>query len=501
MASKHMLKIADMQRNTLWTDKTMKNRKSLVANLLGAAALFGALFGAGAQFNAPDARASDMDQPITDAAPVDADSGQFVRIGLNKSAVVRLPAEARDVIVGSPDVVDAVVRRKNVVYLFARAVGQTNVFFFDVNGEQILNLDVEVATDTLALKKLLKRTLPGNRITVDTVNQKVVLGGFASSAEEAKTAMDLAGKFAAAPDDVVNTIKIAGENQVMLKVKVVEIRRDVLKQLGVDWRAAITAGQTVFRLSSVNPFASAVFSPLQSFGTADEQGDFQLNTIIRAMENDGLVRTLAEPNLTAVTGQAAEFLAGGEFPFELCETSNLNGVIQRNCRFDYKKFGVSLNFTPVVLDEGRISLKIMSEVSEITNLITSSSTIAVPALNVRRAQTSLELPSGGSMMIAGLIRETTRQNMIGTPGLSKLPILGSLFRSREFRADETELAVFVTPYLVNPVAERQLTSPDKNLNMAPEWQGTFMGKINKTYGADGRPVEGTYHGNVGFIVE
>lgn len=478
----------------------MKNKKSLLASLVGTALLIGMGFGPGTQYTAP-ALASDMDQPITDAAPVDADSGQFVRIGLNKSAVVRLPAEARDVIVGNPDMVDAVVRRKNMVYLFARAVGQTNIFFFDVNGEQILNLDIEVATDTLALKKLLKRTLPGNRITVDTVNQKVVLGGVASSAQEAKTALDLAGKFAASPDDVVNTIKIGGENQVMLKVKVVEIKRDVLKQLGVDWQAAIASGQTVFNLASVNPFATSVLSPLQGFGASDAQGSTRFNTVIRAMENDGFVRTLAEPNLTAVTGQQAEFLAGGEFPFELCETSNNNGRIERACRFDYKKFGISLNFTPTVMDEGRIGLKIMTEVSEITNLVTSTSDLSVPALNTRRAQTSLEMPSGGSMMIAGLIRENTRQNMIGVPGLSKLPVLGTLFRSREFRADETELAVFVTPYLVNPVSERQLTSPDKNLNMAPEWQGTFMGKINKTYGADGRPVEGTYHGNVGFIVE
>ena len=459
---------------------------------------------AGALLNTPvsllPSHATDLDAPITDSTQPVEDDGQFVRIGMNKSAVIRLPAEARDVIVGNPDIIDAVVRRKNMVYIFARNVGQSNVFFFDANGEQILHLDVEVSVDMLGLKKLIKRTIPGSRITVDTMNRNVILGGTAANAAEAKTAVDLAKQFAnsgGGSGEVVDTIKILGEDQVMLKVKVIEIQRDVLKQLGVDLQAAIAAGSTIFNIASINPFNTQLFSPNQGFAATDDTGNFRFDSVVRAMETDGLIRTLAEPNLTAITGQQAKFLAGGEFPFELCTVSN--GV--RDCQLQYKEFGVKLEFKPTVMSAGRINLAIKTEVSEITSLSTSSNTQSIPALNSRKAETVLEMPSGGSMMIAGLIRETTRQNLNGTPGLKKLPILGALFRSREFRSNETELVVMVTPFIVTPVAQSQLTSPDENLHPTSERQALFMGRLNRTYGASGKPPSGTYHGNVGFIVE
>ena len=201
------------------------------------------------------AAASDLES-IQSAAEGD---GHFVRIGLNKSIVIRLPAEAHDVIVGNPEIVDAVVRSKNTAYLFARTIGQTNIFFFDKSGQQILNLDLEVAIDVTALRNLLQRSIPGTKITVDTVNNSVVLGGTAPNAAEAKFAEDITTKFLTREVDkatgsgFVNTIKITGEDQVMLKVRVVEVQRDVLKQFGVDLQALLSAGKFAFNLASIGP--------------------------------------------------------------------------------------------------------------------------------------------------------------------------------------------------------------------------------------------------------
>ncbi len=443
--------------------------------------------------------ATDAESPITDASAPDSGS-QFVRMGLNKSIVVRLPADARDVIVGSPEIIDAVVRRKNMAYIFARSIGQSNVFFFDANGEQILALDVEVAVDSLALRKLLNRTFPGNRITVDTVNSDIVLGGFAKNVLEAKQAMDIASKFSKAGAsgssgggsevNVIDTMKIIGEDQVMLKVKIVEIKRDVLKQLGVDLQAVFSLGENVINLSNLNPFSLAGFPAATGNSITDNTGNTRFNGILRALESDGLSRTLAEPNLTALSGQQAKFHVGGEFPYTICDRNNV-------CQVNFREFGVGLSFKPLVLDENRINLSLSTDVSELSG----TSVLGIPSLESRKTETVLELPSGGSMMIAGLIRESTRQNINGFPGLKKLPILGSLFRSREFQSSQTELVVIVTPYLVNPVATAKLNTPDKNFNPATERQSLFFGKLHKTYGTNGRAPSGKYNGNVGFIVE
>jgi pilus assembly protein CpaC len=450
------------------------------------------------------ALATDLNQPITDQEPVSAGSN-FVRLGLNKSFVVRLPAEARDVIVGNPNIIDAVVRRKDVAYIFAREIGQSNIFFFGADGQEILSLDIEVAVDGLALKKLINRTFPGNRITVDTVNSNVVLGGMARSTLEAKMAMQLASKFvsggaagsggeSSTAVAVMDTMKVAGDDQVMLKVKIVEIQRNALKQLGVDLQAAIAAGQNVFNIASINPFSLSNLTNSSDGGIqfSDNQGTNRFNTILRAMEEDGLSRVLAEPNLTALNGQKADFWAGGEIPFTTCNTS----ADSRDCTVSFKPYGVNLNFTPTVLDENRIQLNLATEISEISNAVAG-----VPSLDTRKTQSTVELPSGGAMMIAGLIKETTRQNMNGFPGLKKLPVLGALFRSREFQSNETELVIIITPYLVNPVAQHRLKSPDKNFNPATERQSLFFGKLHKNFNTKGKAPAGKYNGSVGFIVE
>ena len=427
--------------------------------------------------------------------------GHFVRIGLNKSIVIRLPAEAHDVIVGNPEIVDAVVRSKNTAYLFARTIGQTNIFFFDKNGQQILNLDLEVAIDVTALRNLLQRSIPGTRITVDTVNNSVVLGGTAPNAAEAKFAEDITTKFLTREVDkstaagFVNTIQITGEDQVMLKVRVVEVQRDVLKQFGVDLQALLSVGKFAFNLASITQVGGAILpiTPDTGYKGVYTDGANSITGVIRAMEQDGVLKTLAEPNLTAVSGQPAKFHAGGEIPYETCSGLGL----ERECTVTFRDFGVSLGFTPVVLSEGRINLKISTEVSEISSRAIGN----LPILDTRSTETVIELPSGGSMMLAGLIKDTTRQLVDGTPGLKKLPVLGALFRSRDYKHNQTELVVIVTPYLVGSVAERQLSTPIDRLNTPTDRQTILLGRLNKVYGTAGQHPDGVYHGNVGFIVE
>ncbi len=418
------------------------------------------------------------------------DSGRFVRIGLHKSVVIRLPADAHDVIVGNPLVVDAVVRNKHTAYLFARGLGQTNIFFFDADGRQIMAIDLEVTLDMTALQKLIKRTMPGSKITADTVNDNVILGGVAANAAEAKMAVDLADKFSLGTGGakVVNAIKIAGEDQVMLKVRIVEIQRDVLKTFGINLDAAVNVGSFAFGLATGNPVLGTAISGSAGFSN----GDVSIDVFVDAMESDGVLRTLAEPTLTAVSGQPAKFLAGGEFPYVSGTTCDPSG---RNCTntITYKKFGVQLGFTPMVLSEGRISMKIATEVSEISN--------SSGALSSRAAETTIELPSGGSMMLAGLIKDTTRQQIEGTPGLKNLPVLGALFRSRNYTSDQTELVVMVTPYIVKPVHESELATPVDRYNTATDRQTILFGRLNKVYGTAGKHPDGVYHGSVGYIVE
>lgn len=429
----------------------------------------------------------------------EAGGGQFVRIGLNKSIVVRLPANAQDVLIGNPSIVEAVVRTQRTAYLFAKKPGQTNAFFFDKNGRQILNLDIEVARDMKALKKLLQRVIPGNRITVETVGENIVLGGVAKNAAQAKLAFDLAAKYTNDAKKVLTTIAIAGKEQVMLKVKVAEMQREVLKQFGINAAAVERIGNATIQLFSSNPFtvAGSALSPT-AFGIGRSLnaigGSTQSNAILRAMERDGFIRTLAEPNLTTVSGEAAKFLAGGEFPIV---AGNSNGEVT----IEYKPFGVGVGFTPVVLTQGRISIKLNTEVSDISpdNSITINN-ITLPAFEVRRAETTVELPSGGSLALAGLIRENTKQAINGIPGAKNLPILGALFRSRDYASKRTELVIIVTPYIVKPVNEKQLVTPIDKAIVASDTQTILFGRLNRVFGSKPN-TKRTYHGNVGFIVE
>lgn len=439
---------------------------------------------------------------------------------LNKAAVVELPEDARDVLVSNPDIVDAVIRTPRRVYVLGKAKGQANVFFFRGDGTQLLNLEVTVAEDTRGLQSTLKRLLPDTRLKVDAVKDSVILSGMAPNAGEAAQAIKIAKAFVDSPDDVVNMINIAGKDQVLLKVRVVEMQRSLTKQLGIDLSAGGTIGNATW--SVVNP---AQFSLTGRFlgGSSPTLGVNYTNPIadsflggiasgLRALERVGLIRTLAEPNLTAITGESANFLAGGEFPVPVGRDRDGNVTIE------YKKFGVGLGFTPLVVNDGRISLRLSTEVSELTDqgsLTLASQTytdtngntstiqgLTLQALKVRKAETTVELPSGGSMVIAGLIQQKTKQAMEGMPGVKDLPVLGTLFRSRDFVNDETELVIVVTPYLVDPTHPDNIATPADGYQTASDLSALLFGHLNKVYAAPGAEPKGkSWRGPVGWSLE
>ena len=458
---------------------------------------------------APVAASDRATPPVTATASV---KTRFLSLGIGKSVVVDLSHDVKDVLVADPRIANAVIHSAQRAYIIGAAVGQTNVVFFDADGAQIAAYDIAVKRDLNGVRAALRQSFPG--VQIEGVGDGVVLTGQVSSPVEAQQAGDVATRLAGGADKVVNAIVVRGRDQVMLKVTVAEVRRDIIKQLGIDLSASMNYGTAVVNFNNSNPF-SASGAPLVSSNALSAssilKGMPTVNATMRAMESAGVVRTLAEPNLTAISGESATFIAGGEFPIPAgyaCDPTTHVCTTQIN----YKKFGISLNFTPVVLAEGRISLRVMTEVSELSNdnaitvtqALSGSGTnsITIPSIRTRRAETTLEIPSGGSMAMAGLIQQQTKQAINGLPGLDQLPVLGQLFRSQDFVNNETELMVLVTPYVVRAVAQKELARPDDGFAPASDAQSALLARMNRIYGIAGR-VEpgGGYPGNFGFIID
>ena len=438
-------------------------------------------------------------------------TSRFVPLGIGKSIAIDLPADIKDVLVADPKIANAVIRTSRRVYIIGVTIGQTNIFFFDGEGRQIAGFDIAVTRDLNGLRGALRQGFPNSDIRVEGIGDGVMLSGVAANAAEAQQAFDLAARLTNDNNKVVNGITVRGRDQVMLKVSVSEISRDIIKQLGIDLSGSNNYGSAVLSGATSNAF-SAVGQPLSTARTL-EASISGITATLRAMERAGVVRSLAEPNLTAVSGETATFIAGGEFPLPnglSCDTTRSPPICQS--QIDFKKFGVSLAFTPIVLSDGRISLKVMSEVSDLSteNSLTlqvpgSQQSLTVPSIRTRRAETTVEVPSGGSLALAGMIQQRTKQQINGVPGLMQLPILGSLFRSRDYINNQTELVVIVTPYIVKAVAHKELSQADDGFQDASDPSTVFLGKLNRLYGsaAAAQPVvvRKGYSGNYGFILD
>jgi pilus assembly protein CpaC len=437
---------------------------------------------------------------------------RFLALGIGKSTIVDLPRDAKDVLVADPKIANAVIRTPQRAYIIGAAVGQTNVVFFDSEGQQIAAYDIAVKRDLNGMRAALKQMLPAADIQAEGIGDSVLLTGSVASPIEAQQAGDVAARLVGGADKVVNSIVVRSRDQVMLKVTVAEVARSIIKQLGVDLSATMNVGTAVVNFNNTNPFTAnnAPLVPGNNVTTSalTKAGVPSVTATLRAMESAGVVRTLAEPNLTAISGESATFISGGEFPIPTgvtCQTTTGGAIGQCVQTVSFKKFGISLNFTPVVLTEGRISLRVMTEVSEVSqeNALTGGAGgTTIPSIKTRRAETTLEIPSGGSMAMAGLIQEQTKQAVNGLPGVDQLPLFGQLFRSQDFVNNQTELMVIVTPYVVRAVAQKELSRPDDGFAPATDAQSTLLAQITRIYGIPGRvePV-GSYQGNFGFIID
>lgn len=504
-------------------------------------------------------------RPVAPAAAPASMSGQVARVVLTadqtaatlelakgKSAIVELPSDVRDLLVTSPTVADAVLRDRRRVYIVGLAEGVTDAAFFDDAGRRILSLSIKVAQPVDQLADTLNRVLPEAKIEVRPIRDSVVLSGVVRTAAQSESAARIAAQYVGGPDKVLNMLSIAGKDQVMLQVRIVEVQRNVIKQLGVSTDNLLNDGFKSYTVGRENTFgvngallggggacygrdnlrknslsassnsssqtstnastgvpgngtSSAVTDALTSAASSawSTATGNTLNACLAAFERVGLVRTLAEPNLTAVSGEAGRFLVGGEFPVPT--GSDSSGRIS----IEFKPYGVGLGYTPVVMSGARISLKLSTEVSELSSLGaftlsngTASRSLTVPGLSVRRAETTVELPSGGSLMIAGLLQQTTRQAIDSLPGMTSMPILGSLFRSRDFLNGETELVIIVTPYIVDPTKPKTLQTPADGLSLAGDMSTVLLGRLNQVVKAPpGANAGRAYQGPVGYVIE
>jgi pilus assembly protein CpaC len=493
---------------------------------------------------------------------------QRLLLAQGKSAIIDLPADARDVVVSNPDVADAVMRTARRGFLLGQKNGETNVYFLDAAGRQILLLEVRVARDTSELDSLISRMAPEARVKAEAVNESVILSGEVPNAGVADRVLRIAQNYVGSPDRVVNLMSVKTGDQVQLRVRVVEMQRSVIKQLGVNLSASNILNQLLpedwgLKFATANGFAangaflggttvdatwaqnfirptgntflsgqSALLNPAlasgaagysreidpitnivtETFGKGELVTGQRADSNIQALERVGLARTLAEPTLTATSGESAKFLAGGEFPVPTAQEGNRVSV-------SFKPFGVGLGFTPIVLSPDRISLKISTEVSEIAssasfrqadtiirdsagNITEIIRGLSIPGVSTRRAETTLELPSGRSMVMAGLIQQSTRQSIEGLPGLKDLPILGNLFRSRDYQSNDTELVIIITPYIVNSTSMDQLQTPADGYSASSDAEALIMGRINRVVRPNSsRPPQGRYRAPVGHVTQ
>lgn len=396
-------------------------------------------------------------------------SPEILKLTLGKAEVFKLPNSVSDIMVANPKIADVSALQMNQLYIVGTTLGDTNIIILDSFGNVLKNLNVNVSVDISTIENLIQTVFPNEKnVRVHVVGSQVALMGSVSTPSAAQKISKLVaahmaeirkGDASNVDSMIENLLEVRGQQQVTLRVRILEVSRSVLKELGVESTTDNASNTTRGFRPSVNattntgltkdPFGitSLVFN--SGFGTI---GD--ISVLLNALESDGLTNVLAEPNLTAISGEQAGFLAGGEFPIPTGRDQNGNIVI------DYKQFGVSLNFKPIVMSGDRISLQLNTEVSSLDQAAgLTLSDIQVPGLDVRRASTTVEINSGGSLMMAGLLKSSNTKGLSGIPGIKDAPVLGELMSSKSFQREETELVVIVTPYLVQPFADHTQAQP------------------------------------------
>ncbi|GHF11283.1 hypothetical protein GCM10017044_01280 [Kordiimonas sediminis] len=423
----------------------------------------------------------------------------------SKGKLIRLSRPATEVFVVDASVADVQVKSNHLIYVFGKTPGETTLYAMDENDQTIYSTTVQVTRNLNSLNSSFAQLLPDRDIRARMLGGVIVIDGAVASPEEADTAESLARATVGEEGQVLNKLKITQPTQVNLRVRVAEVSRSVLKELGFNWEGGFFKSGWGIGLAQGRDIVETIADPITGLPTKiftsgeapSIYGDIvdigsnhvlDLNYAIDALDNNGMITVLAEPNLTAMSGESANFLAGGEFPVPI---PNRNG----NIAIEYKQFGVRLDFSPTVLNTGRISVHVRPEVSELSSagaIVIQG--ISVPALSSRKAETTVELGSGESFAIAGLIQNTTTQAADKIPGLGDIPILGALFKSEQFKRNESELLIVVTPYVVRPVSDRQLSLPTDGF-VAPgdmerylknrQWKPNVANKAGKSDAAQG----------------
>ena len=418
------------------------------------------------------------------AQPLAARPSETLNLSKGTGTLVRLSSPMSDVFVANDQIADVQVRSSTQLYVFGKGSGETTIYATTKGGRVVYAANVRVGSNTGSLDEMMRLAMPDAAIQVTPMNNLVLLTGTVASPSDVEEAQKLVQAYVGTGTQVVSRLRSATPLQVMLKVKIAEVNRSLVKQIGVNLLSRDSTSGTAFGISQGNAgtfgtpasgttaATGSVFNAIAggtTLGLAGKLLGLDLLATLDLAETDGLVTTLAEPNLTALSGETASFLAGGEFPVPISQSLG-------SITIEYKQFGVGLAFTPIVLSDGRISMRVRPEVSELSNEGTIRlNGFNVPALTTRRAETTVELGSGQSFMIAGLLRNANTNDVTKAPFLGDLPIIGALFRSTKYRRSETELVIIVTPYLVRPVSG-QLTTPTAGYRAPTDGQRVFGGQ-------------------------
>lgn len=441
-------------------------------------------------------------------------------VPVNRSRLISTGPKIAEALVANPEIADIHVHGTNKVSVIGVSRGQTTLRIMDEKGNVISSVPVSVTYDLPAIRRSLRNYLPQEDIGVELVNDNIALLGEVTDAAAVDRALQVVSQFieVAGPnddprDEIVNLMKVTSGQQVMLRVRVGEIRRNALKQLGVNLQGLSRNGDNLIRGATGSGIAgisggaagAGLFDAADSSfgflaGTFGLGSDLSLGASLEALETDGLLKILAEPNLVALSGEQAEFLAGGEIPIPIAQPG---GAGTNFVTIDYRPFGVSVSFIPYVLSENRIRLNVTPEVSELSNedgVIVNG--LSVPAISTRRAKTTVELAPGESFMIAGLIRDEMNSTLRQFPGIKEIPVLGSLFRSTEFQRNETELVIAVTPYLVDPQKSDEVRLPSDGFRPPSTMEMFFYGALSSiSHGERRLSQTPSLEGPIGFMVD
>lgn len=427
----------------------------------------------------------------------------LIELGIGKGQLVRLQNPASTVYLADPSVADIQIMSPQLIYLFGQRTGETNLYAVSPENVVVADMTLVVGIGVASINRNIRESSPDSTLSVGSTGDVVIIEGDAESAEDIADAEELARALLPAGGSVVNQAHVTGSQQVNLQVRFAEVSRSAVRNIGINWEAIASSGNFFMNFATgnfIDQTGRGFGDPVIISGNRALIGGYQsnnlsVNTLIDALVTENLVYILAEPNLTALSGETASFLAGGEFPIA---TTDGNG----GTTIQFQSFGVSLAFTPTVLDDGRISLNVAPEVSELTNTgAILLNGFSVPGLSTRRVETTVELGSGQSFVIAGMFKSTSRDAESLTPFLSDLPVLGPMFRRRDYTNEDTELVIVVTPFLVQPVSSDRIAMPTDRLvaplDQVPEAQLAGPGSTSVLAGS---PIAGAV-GSAGFILK